>query len=461
MIDLTNSQPKRFKTSMPDTPSSLDPQSFFADNDFGNDFAESFGNDDDFGDDFFADDFGNDDFGSNDRQPMETIDDDNQSFFSVDDDMLLNLESTAAASAPTAPASPSLSKPEIESRIKELSEKYNIYTNEIVEGIDSKSRQELTELRQTRNKIKDEMESLKQKLNQEPVLILDDDDDEEEEQPNAIAISPFFNRSTPIVPTTTPTTSTTTPVSRIAVNASTLSSQSAQVNHPWSRDVRKALIQTFKLTEFRPNQLEAINTTLSGEDVFVLMPTGGGKSLCYQLPAIIQGYQRQGITIVVSPLLSLMQDQVEQLVKVRGIPTGMLNGTISESAKRFVFDDLMQPIPTMSLLYITPELLDLSGQLKNTLRSLHQRNKLARFVIDEAHCVSQWGHDFRPSYKLLGGLKDTYPNVPLIALTATANEPVQKDVLNNLQMRNCKILRQSFNRNNLRFFFFIFSFSFF
>ncbi|KAG2236190.1 hypothetical protein INT48_003809 [Thamnidium elegans] len=442
MIDLTNSQPKRSKQSMPDTPLSLDPQSFFADNDFGDDFGDDFA--DDFGADFFADDFGNDNFGlddhqpstetlfNNNQQPTETMeDDDNQSFFSVDDDIILNLESTA----------PSLSRPEIESRIKELSEKYNIHTNEIVEGINIKSMQELTDLRQMRNKINDEMESLKQKLNQpEPVVILDDDDDDDEQgQSNTIEVSPFFNRSAPPVPTyTTTTTNNTIPVSKIAVNSSTLSSQSAQVNHPWSRDVRKALIQTFKLTEFRPNQLEAINTTLSGEDVFVLMPTGGGKSLCYQLPAIIQGYQRQGITIVVSPLLSLMQDQVEQLVKVRGIPTGMLNGTISESVKRWVFNDLMQATPTMSLLYITPELLDLSGQLKSTLRSLHQRNKLARFVIDEAHCVSQWGHDFRPSYKLLGGLKDMYPNVPLIALTATANEPVQKDVLNNLQMRNCR-----------------------
>jgi RecQ family ATP-dependent DNA helicase len=208
-------------------------------------------------------------------------------------------------------------------------------------------------------------------------------------------------------------------------------------------------VHNFKLSEFRPNQLEAINTTLDGKDVFVLMPTGGGKSLCYQLPAIIQRYKRHGVTFVVSPLLSLMQDQVQQLVDGKGIAAGMLNSIVTVSQKNFIYDDLESANPTMQLMYITPELLTKSDKLRGILNRLHQRNNLARFVIDEAHCVSQWGHDFRPDYKLLGSLKETYPDVPVMALTATANETIQQDVMHHLKMENPKVLTQSFNRHNL------------
>ncbi|KAI8883067.1 ATP-dependent DNA helicase [Backusella circina FSU 941] len=224
---------------------------------------------------------------------------------------------------------------------------------------------------------------------------------------------------------------------------------SSQPDFPWTRDVRKALVHNFKLAEFRPNQLEAINTTLNGEDVFVLMPTGGGKSLCYQLPAIIQRYKRHGVTFVVSPLLSLMQDQVQQLVDGKGIAAGMLNSAVTASQKNFIYNDLESTSPTMQLMYITPELLAKSDKLRGVLDLLYQRNNLARFVIDEAHCVSQWGHDFRPDYKLLGTLKDTYPDVPVMALTATANDNVQKDVIHHLKMTRPRVLKQSFNRSNL------------
>ncbi|KAI8366769.1 P-loop containing nucleoside triphosphate hydrolase protein [Radiomyces spectabilis] len=222
-----------------------------------------------------------------------------------------------------------------------------------------------------------------------------------------------------------------------------------QSQYPWSRDVRKALLHNFKLKEFRANQLEAINTTLSGEDVFVLMPTGGGKSLCYQLPAIIQRHKRRGVTVVVSPLLSLMHDQVSALVREKGIAAALLNGQISKKDRQWIFAELENDPPKMHLLYLTPELLQRSGALQEIFQKLHRRNYLARFVIDEAHCVSQWGHDFRPDYKLLGSLKTTYRDVPIMALTATANEVVQKDVMHNLNIVGCKIFKQSFNRKNL------------
>ncbi|CAO3569847.1 unnamed protein product [Mortierella alpina] len=222
-------------------------------------------------------------------------------------------------------------------------------------------------------------------------------------------------------------------------------------NYPWSGRVMAALRDIFGLQEFRTNQLAAINATLSGKDVFVLMPTGGGKSLCYQLPATVgngSGSNPTGVTIVISPLLSLIQDQAMHLIN-KGVPTVILHGNLDAKMRRFVFDQLDGDKIMTKLVYLTPEMLSKSGQAQSALKRLHSRGLLARFVIDEAHCLSQWGHDFRPDYKLLSQLKITYPGVPLMALTATANSKVQQDVLTNLGMQNCLVLKQSFNRRNL------------
>ncbi|KAI8093469.1 P-loop containing nucleoside triphosphate hydrolase protein [Halteromyces radiatus] len=226
-------------------------------------------------------------------------------------------------------------------------------------------------------------------------------------------------------------------------------SKESQGNYPWSRDVLKALQQSFRLTTFRPNQLEAINATLAGKDVFVLMPTGGGKSLCYQLPAIIQRHNRRGLTVVISPLLSLMHDQVVQLVKSRGIAATFLNSDVPAARRQWIFDELEAQTLTMHLLYTTPEQIQNSYQLQSALSSLAQRNLLARIVVDEAHCVSQWGHDFRPEYSLLGSLRPKFPDVPWMALTATATARVQKDIIQSLCMERCQVLKQSFHRTNL------------
>ncbi|RHY91477.1 hypothetical protein DYB35_008657 [Aphanomyces astaci] len=231
--------------------------------------------------------------------------------------------------------------------------------------------------------------------------------------------------------------------------------------------ISRANRHIFGNTTFRTNQRDAIQTTLNRQDVFVLMPTGGGKSLCYQLPAVLS----KGVTIVVSPLLSLIQDQVTSLVrnKPAGIPAAYLSSQTAVKLLKAVLRDLHRPVPTIKLLYVTPEKLASSSSLISLLEDLNRRVRsyrkdletntlavyaqemLARFVVDEAHCVTQWGHDFRPDYNKLGRLKELFPDVPVMALTATAPQKVIDSVKKVLKIPRATVFTMSFNRTNLRY----------
>ncbi|KAL2093005.1 hypothetical protein ACEWY4_010317 [Coilia grayii] len=217
-------------------------------------------------------------------------------------------------------------------------------------------------------------------------------------------------------------------------------------NFPHSAEMMKIFHKRFGLHQFRFNQLEAINATLLGEDTFVLMPTGGGKSLCYQLPACVSS----GVSVVISPLKSLIVDQLQKLTTL-GIPATSLSGDKSDGEAGRIYMQLSKKDPVLKLLYATPEKISASGRMISALQNLFERGLLARFVIDEAHCVSQWGHDFRPDYKRLNELRQKFPRVPIMALTATATPRVQKDILNQLLMSSPQVFNMSFNRHNLKY----------
>ncbi|KAI5620353.1 Bloom syndrome protein isoform X2, partial [Silurus asotus] len=217
-------------------------------------------------------------------------------------------------------------------------------------------------------------------------------------------------------------------------------------NFPHSPEMMKIFHKKFGLHQFRFNQLEAINATLLREDTFVLMPTGGGKSLCYQLPACVSA----GVTVVISPLRSLIVDQVQKLTTL-DVPAISLSGEKSDHEAGRIYMQLSKNDPVIKLLYATPEKVEKVGRMVSALQNLYERGLLARFVIDEAHCVSQWGHDFRPDYKRMHELRQKFPKVPIMALTATATPRVQKDILNQLAMTRPQIFSMSFNRQNLKY----------
>ena len=217
-------------------------------------------------------------------------------------------------------------------------------------------------------------------------------------------------------------------------------------SEPFIDEIYAVLHRSFGLESFRPNQLEAVVATLQGRDVFVLLPTGGGKSLCFQLPALVKGGKTCGVTVVVSPLILLMQDQVQHLQE-KGIRAGMISSKGSTAERNETFKALTSG--QLDLVYLSPEMINNSGRVQKIASKLHENDMLARVVVDEAHCVSSWGHDFRPDYKGLKFFKENFPNVPVMALTATASEKVCLDIIHNLQMRSPVMLKLSFNRVNL------------
>ena len=213
-------------------------------------------------------------------------------------------------------------------------------------------------------------------------------------------------------------------------------------------------LKVFGNASFRPMQAEIIESVMEGkDDVFVIMPTGGGKSLLYQLPAVLS----KGVTIVISPLLALIEDQVSALISMStgGVPTAYLSSSSTQTMFKMVCQDLNRCRrglePFLKLLYLTPERIIGSDSTFEIVDALYQNEFLARFVVDEAHCVSQWGHDFRKEYGKLGLLKERFPDVPVVALTATARSKVAKNVRDILGIPSARCFNAGFERKNLYF----------
>jgi ATP-dependent DNA helicase RecQ len=206
-----------------------------------------------------------------------------------------------------------------------------------------------------------------------------------------------------------------------------------------STDADKILQTIFGYTSFRSPQKEIIESISGGDDALVLMPTGGGKSLCYQIPALL----RDGCGIVISPLIALMQDQVSAL-RLLGVNASFLNSTLERDEETFIEHQLK--IGALDLLYIAPERL-----LQNRTIALLKSTTIALFAIDEAHCVSQWGHDFRADYLELSILCKLFPEVPRIALTATADDRTRSEIIKQLKLEHAPHYVAGFDRPNIRY----------
>lgn len=214
---------------------------------------------------------------------------------------------------------------------------------------------------------------------------------------------------------------------------------------PWTENVEKCLNDTFKIVSFRELQRETINVVMSGKDCLLIMPTGGGKSLCAQLPAVLG----KGFTLIISPLVSLMEDQIIA-AQALNINASMLRAEMKQVQATEVYKQMVSDNITMKLLYVTPERLAKSKRFMNKLEKAYSSGNLDLIVIDEVHCVSNWGHDFRPDYKFLGILKRQFPKIAILGLTATASDKVVEDVKTMLNLHpSCILFRSSFNRPKL------------